>query len=392
MSPRTRTHEAAVVVRQVAGSAEHRRFLSLPWRVNERDPLWVPPLLSEVRAVLSPAHPFHRHADVQCFLAWRGSEAVGRIAAIVNRAHIDFHNEPVGFFGLFECDNDPQAAHALLEMAANFAKARDLDILRGPFNLSTNEELASPGVLIEGFHRPPCLLMTHNPPYYADLIESAGLVKAKDTFAYWISDAQRLSEWLQQGIGKVEPPSGLRVRSLDMKHLAVEVALILEIYNEAWRRNWGFIPLTVEEVGHLAEKLRPIVDPRLCVIAEIDGEPAGFGLAIPNLNQALKHINGRLLPFGFLKLLWHRRSIDEARMLALGVRSAHRRKGLDALIIARVFAAATAMGIRRGECSAILEDNWAMRRGMEHIGAVADKTYRIYERRIGSQGRGATQQ
>jgi GNAT superfamily N-acetyltransferase len=169
-----------------------------------------------------------------------------------------------------------------------------------------------------------------------------------------------------------------------MRRLDAEVALIQGIYNEAWSRNWGFVPMTAEEVSHLSKQLRPIVDPRLCVIAEVEGTPVGFGLAIPNLNQALKHINGRLLPFGFLKLLWHQRHIDEIRMLALGVKSAYRHRGLDAMIIERVFTEATRMGIRRGECSAILEDNWAMRRGVERLGAVADKTYRIYERTISS--------
>jgi GNAT superfamily N-acetyltransferase len=384
ISSLARRQQETVVVRPVASRSDYRRFLSLPWRVNAQDRLWVPPLLRDVRAVLSSSHPFHRHAEVQCFLAWRGSEAVGRVAAIINRGHTEFHNEPVGFFGLFECDHDAEAARALLETAANVARDRNLDILRGPFNLSTNEELASPGVLIEGFHRPPCLLMSHNPPYYAELMEAAGFGKAKDTFAYWISDAERLSQRLQQGLGKVEPHRGLRIRSVDMERLDAEVALIQEIYNDAWSRNWGFIPMTAEEVGYLAGKLRPIVDPRLCVIAEIDGEPVAFGLAIPNFNQALKHINGRLYPFGLLKLLWYRRSIDEARMIALGVKSAYRHKGLDAMIIMRVFTEATRMGIRQGECSAILEDNAAMRRGVERIGAVADKTYRIYERRIRS--------
>lgn len=384
MSCRTRRQQGAVVVRPVASGSDYRRFLSLPWRVNAQDRLWVPPLLRDVRAVLSLSHPFHRHAEVQCFLAWRGSEAVGRVAAIVNRGHIEFHKEPVGFFGLFECDHDPEAACILLETAANFAQDRGLDILRGPFNLSTNDELASPGVLIEGFHRPPCLLMSHNPPYYAELMESAGFVKSKDMLAYWISDATRLSERLQRGLEKLEPHRGLRIRSLDMGRLNAEVALIQEIYNAAWSRNWGFVPMTAQEISYLAGKLKPIVDPRLCVIAEVDGEPAGFGLAIPDLNQALKHINGRLLPFGFLQLLWHRRNIDEARMIALGVKGAYRHKGLDAMMIKRVFTEATRMGIRRGECSAILEDNLAMRRGVERIGAVADKTYRIYERRIRS--------
>jgi GNAT superfamily N-acetyltransferase len=309
---------------------------------------------------------------------------VGRVAAIVNRSHIEFYDEPVGFFGLFECDHDPEAAGLLLKAAADFARQRGLAILRGPFNLSTNEELASPGVLVAGFHRPPSVLMSHNPRYYAELIESAGFVKAKDTFAYWIADAKRLSERLTLGLQKLEPRDDVRIRPVEMRRLDEELALIQDIYNEAWSRNWGFVPMTAEEVSHLAGQLRPIIEPRLCVIAEVDGAPVGFGLAIPNFNQALKHIDGRLFPFGLLKLIWYRRYIDEARMFALGVKSAYRHRGLDAMMIMRVFTEATRIGIRQGECSAILEDNWAMRRGVERLGAVADKTYRIYEKSIRS--------
>jgi hypothetical protein len=314
-TPSLALQQSAVVVRPVASRADRRRFLLLPWRVNARDFLWVPPLLRNVRAALAPSHPFHRHAEVQCYLAWRGSEAVGRVAAIVNRNYIEFYNEPAGFFGLFECDPDPEAARLLLEAAADFVRQRGLEVLRGPVNLSTNEELASPGVLIDGFHRPPCVLMSHNPPYYAQLIESAGFAKAKDTFAYWIADAKQLSKRLTLSLEKLEPQRDVLIRSVEMRRLDEELALIHDIYNEAWSGNWGFIPMTADEVRHLSRQLKPVVDPRLCVIAEVDRAPVGFGLAIPNFNQALKHINGRLFPFGLLRLIWYQRMLTRRACL-----------------------------------------------------------------------------
>jgi ribosomal protein S18 acetylase RimI-like enzyme len=373
---------SAVIVRPVTGRAELRRFLHLPWRMNACDPMWVPPLLYDVRAVLSRSHPFHRHADVQCFLAWRGKEAVGRIAAIVNHAHVEFHGERAGFFGLFECDDDDDAARALLETAADFVRARGMEILRGPFNLSTNDELTSPGILIEGFHRPPSVMMSHNPPWYAGLIEGAGFTKAKDLLAYWVADGSRPPERLLRGLERLQKREGVRIRPLDMKRLNAEVALIQEVYNAAGEKNWGFVPMTAHEIAHLARQLKPVVDPDLCVIAEVNGEPAGFGLALPDFNQVLKRMNGRLLPFGLLKLLWYRRRINESRMLTLGVKKTFRHRGLDTMIILHVLRETARTGKGRGECSWILEDNWEMRRGLERIGAVADKTYRVFEKRM----------
>jgi GNAT superfamily N-acetyltransferase len=367
-------------VRPVAGRADLERFLRLPWKVYAGDPHWVPPLLSDVRAALDPAkHPFHRHAEVATFLAWRGNEPVGRIAAIVNRAHNEFHEDHTGFFGLFESTDDQGVADALLLTAEAWLRERGMTAVQGPVNLSTNEEVCSPGVLVDGFHRPPVIMMGHTPPYYARLIERAGYAKAKDLLSYWIESPEP-PERLRRGYERLLQGGQITVRSLDMRRFDDDVATIQQIYNSAWERNWGFVPMTAEEIDHLARQLKPVVKPGICAIAFEAGEPIGFALALPDYNIALRHVNGRLFPFGLFKLLWYRRGIDTVRTLTLGVKPSHRGRGLDALLITHINLEAVKTGLWRGECSWILEENTPMRRILERSGAVADKTYRIFEK------------
>jgi hypothetical protein len=369
-----------VSVRPVSGNSEMKSFLMLPWRIYQNDPAWVPPLLSDMKAVLSPSHPFHRHAEVQCFIAWRNNAAVGRIAAILNHTHIEFHEEQAGFFGLFECINDASVANALLTAAEQWLRARGMKIIRGPFNLSSNDELWSPGILIDGFQRPPSVMMAHNTPYYAGLVEAAGYTKSKDLLAYWIAEGHQPPPRLVRGVERIQQKEGVSIRPIDMKQLEREVDLIRSVYNSAWERNWGFVPMSTEEIAHMAKQLKPVVSPDLCIIAEIAGEPVGFGLALPDFNQAIRHANGRLFPFGLLKILWYKRKIDAGRTLTLGVKKGHRNKGIDAMIIVHLFREIARLGHPRGECSWILEDNWDMRRGLERIGGVVDKTYRVFEK------------
>lgn len=369
-----------VTVEPVAGRADLQRFLRLPWLIYAADPHWVPPLLSDVRAALdTDRHPFHRHADVATFLARRGHDVVGRIAAVVNRAHNTFHEDRLGFFGLFECVDDQGVADALLRTAEAWLRERGMTGVQGPMNLSTNEEISSPGVLIDGFHRPPAIMMSHTPPYYATLLTRAGYTKSKDLLAYWL-EGREPPPRLQRAYDRMLRRDDLRLRSLDMRNFESEVAAIQEIYNSAWERNWGFVPMTDAEITHLARQLRPVVNPRLCAMAEVDGEPVGFALGLPDYNRALRHVNGRLFPFGIVKLLWHRRRIDAARTLTLGLKPGYRHRGLDALLITHIYIEGNRDGIWRTECSWILEDNWDMRRGLERIGAVADKTYRLFEK------------
>ncbi|HSJ25289.1 MAG TPA: hypothetical protein VK929_11495 [Longimicrobiales bacterium] len=384
-----------ISVSPVSGRAELETFLRLPWQVYDGDPHWVPPLLSDVRAALDPAkHPFHRHAEVQLFLARRadgngtggagsgnrsGGAPVGRIAAVVNRAHNEFHDDALGFVGLFESVDDQAVADALFHAAEGWLLERGMDSVRGPMNLSTNEEICSPGVLVDGWHRPPVIMMAHTPPYYARLFEGAGYRRAKDLHAFWI-EGHEAPPRLKRAYDRLTRDGSVRIRPLDMKRFHDEVALIQDIYNSAWERNWGFVPMNPAEIEHMAAQLKPVVNPKLCAIAEVDGAPAGFALGLPDYNMALRHVNGRLFPFGLFKLLWYRRRIDTARTITLGLKPGYRNRGLDAAMITHIYIEGNRSGVWRSECSWILEDNWDMRRGLERMGAVADKTYRIFDK------------
>ena len=371
---------ADVTVNRVEGRADLNAFIKLPWRIYRDDPHWVAPLLMDVRSVLDRSkHPFHKHADVEYFLARRNDVVIGRIAAIVNHVYNEFHGELTGFFGLFECADDAAAARALLDTAEEWLLARGMKRVLGPMNLSTNDELGSPGFLIEGFDTPPTVMMSHGRPYYGALAEGAGYTKAKDLLAYWVEGGEppermvRITDRLARSVN-------MKLRALDMKRLDEEVEVIQEIYNSAWERNWGFVPLTAEEILHLARQLKPVVNPHLVALAYIDDEPVGFVLGLPDLNQALRHTNGRLFPTGLFKFLWHRRDIDHIRVLTLGLKPKYRLRGLDAALIVHVFREAAKYVQPRGECSWILEDNFEMRNGLERMGGHAYKRYRVYEK------------
>jgi GNAT superfamily N-acetyltransferase len=370
--------QAALTIAPVQDGRSLERFIRLPWAIYAGDPAWVPPLLSDVRKVLSPGHPFHEHADLACFLAHNGGRPVGRIAAVVNHRYNEFHATATGFIGLFEAIDDPDVAAALLETAAACLRERGMTEVIGPFNLSTNDELYSPGILLDGFERPPVLMMAHNPPYYARLFEAAGWHKVRDLLSYWLEDdstPDRLIRGVQRLTGSID---GLVVRQLDMRRLPAEVERIKEVYNSAWERNWGFAPLSDGEIARLAKDLKPIVDPRFALIAEVHGKPVGFALALPDYNQALRHVNGRLFPLGILKLLWYRRGIHSLRVFTLGLKPEYQRRGIDALFYLRIYQHGLAAGYRSAEAAWILEDNWGMRRALERMGAVVHKTYRVF--------------
>ena len=371
---------APIEVRPVTGRADLDRFIKLPWLIYADDPAWVAPLITEVREVLNPIkHPFHRHADVETFLAFRNGEVVGRIAAIVNRAHNEFHGDRMGFFGLFESIDDPAVANALLQRAEAWLSQRGCDRSQGPMNLSTNEELYSPGVLVDGFDKPPAIMMTHSPPYYARLLEQAGYTKAKDLLAYWC-DGDVMPERLRRALDTLTKRLNITLRTLDLKNFDREVERIKEVYNSAWERNWGFVPMTEEEFSFMARKLRPIVDPRMCLLAEHEGEPIAFALQLPDFNRALKHVNGRLLPIGVFKFLWYKRKIRSVRVITLGAKPEWRNKGLDGLLMGKAYEVLQPLDMPRGECSWILEDNFAMRNALERAGGFVYKTYRIFEK------------
>ena len=368
-------------VRELEPGAPLGAFIDLSWRINGRDPQWVPPLRMALRTLLDRRrHPFHQHAEVAYFLAERDGRAVGRVAAVVNRAYNDFHEERTGFFGLFECEDDAGAARGLLDAAAEWLRARGMERMRGPMNLSTNDELSSPGILLEGFDTAPTVMMSHNPPYYGALMDAAGLEKSKDLVAYWIPP--RIPERLRSAMGRLAQRAGVTIRPVRMRHLQDEVRRVQEVYNAAWSRNWGFVPMTDAEFAHMAKEMKPVVEPDFVLLAETaEGEPVGFLLALPDLNVAFRHLrDGRLLPFGLFKFLWHRRKVRTARILTLGLKPGWQHLGLGAALYTRLLEIGIAKGYQGAEGSWILEDNHEMRTALEKLGATVNKRYRVYER------------
>jgi GNAT superfamily N-acetyltransferase len=370
--------QPSVIIREIPPGASLRPFIDLAWRLNAGDPAWVPPLRTALRTLLDRRrHPFHQHAEVAYFLACRGRRPAGRIAAIVNRRHNEFHGERTGFFGFFEAERDPAVAGALLDAAAGWLRRRGMGRLRGPMNFSTNEEC---GLLVGGFETPPAIMMPHNPRYYGALLEDAGLRKAKDLLAYRL-DVGAPPERLLHGAERLARRAGATIRPIDPHRLDDEVAIVRDVYNSAWSRNWGFVPASDAEFRFMAREMKRILDPALCLIAEAGGRPVGFSLALPDVNQALRALpDGRLLPFGIFRFLRARRRIDGCRVLTLGFKPGFQHRGLGAGLYLRIWEQARARGYRWGEASWILEDNTEMRRALENMGATLVKTYRIYER------------
>lgn len=370
-------------VRPVRTSRDSRKFLDLPYHLYRGDAHWIAPLRMAQKDVLNTKrHPFYKTSDAETFLARRDGRVVGRIMAILNRAHNEFHNERAGFFGFFEAENDKQAAAALLDAARDWVRERGATVIRGPVNPSTNYECA---LLVEGFDLDPMVMMTYNPPYYAELLEAYGMTKAMDLYAYDIGvDYFNHSNKLQRVAERLRKKSNISVRPVNMKDFKNEVGIIRQVYNDAWSRNWGFVPMSEEEFDHLAKDLKQIVDPRVVLIAEqvIDGgkpRAVGFLLAVPDINFALKKINGRLLPLGLLKLLWHSRKISSIRVITMGGILEFQNLGLGSIFLDEIYRRGPAAGFPTGEMSWVLENNVMMNRAAELIGGRRTKTYRIYE-------------
>lgn len=357
--------------------SDRNTFINMAWDIYKNDPNWVPPLKLDQHTLLNPEkHPFHEHAKSQLYVAEQNGKVLGRIAAFVNYKHNEFWDDNVGFFGFFECINDQEVANGLFTNACNWLKSENRSHIRGPFNWSTNEEC---GLLVDAFDSDPVIMMTYNPPYYIDLIEKACFNKEKDLYAYHIQNAHEIPERLERGIQVLKKRYNFTMRTLDMKNFWDEVERVKKVYNEAWSKNWGAVPMTDDEFDHLAKDLKLIVDPDLCFIAEMDGEIVGFSLTIPDANQAIKKANGRLFPLGIVKLLWYKRKLDFVRVLALGVIEEYRTHGIDTAMYFETFKNGFEKGYTSGEMSWILEDNYPMRNALERMGAEIYKTYRIYQ-------------
>ncbi|HET9597767.1 MAG TPA: N-acetyltransferase [Anaeromyxobacteraceae bacterium] len=371
----------AVEVTRVEGALEKDRFIRFQWEIYDGDLHWVPPLLMERREFLdAEKNPFYQHAEVALFLARRGGKVVGRIAAMEDRNFNAYHGTRTAYFGLFESVNDPGVAAALFKAAKDWARWRGLDTLLGPLNLSTNHEV---GLLVEGFDSAPYFLMAYNPHWYADLFKACGLEKAKDLYAWERSARTPPPERFVRLADKIREHDEITVRSADLKDFAAEAGRIKEIYDGAWDKTWGFLPMTTAEFAKLAKDLRQMLVPDLALIAEHRGEPIAFSFAVPDFNQALQHVNGRLtsfgLPLGLAKLMWHARRIDRLRHITLAVKPGWRRRGVDALLIVEAIRRAKALGYAGGEVSWTLQDNEPMIRAIEASGCTRTKTYRVYQ-------------
>ncbi len=370
-------------IEKVKSRGQLNEFIDLPFRLYRNDPNWVPPVKFFQKELFDrKKHPFHEHSDVTVFLA-RDAEgrAAGRIVSIVNHAHNDFHNEKTGFFGFLEGEKDEELFRLLLLAAEEELLAAGMNKVMGPMNFSTNEEC---GMLIKGFDSPPLIMMTYNSPWYADMLEGAGYTKAKDLFAYYldsdIMDYSRMSRVADLVLRRTNAV----IRDVSVKHIHSEVPVIIDIYNECWEDNWGFVPMSKREMDVMADELKMIMIPQLAPVVEINGEPVAFAISIPDANQAFKRAGGSLIKAVLaLKVPLFRVRINQVRVLLLGVRKAFRGRGLEALMIDRVIKSSIEKGMGRGELSWVLEDNASMRMILEKdLHADQYRTYRIYQKDI----------
>ncbi|UCD65050.1 MAG: GNAT family N-acetyltransferase [Candidatus Zixiibacteriota bacterium] len=365
---------------EVESASQLRQFIRYPKRLYAGDGNYVPPLDAERKEFFHrDKNPFFKTASVKLFLALRNREVVGRIATCVNYAHNQFHEEQVGFFGFFDCPDDYEVASMLLKVAMITLKRAGMEKMRGPMNFSTNHEC---GFLVEGFDSPPAVMMTYNRSYLPKLAEKFGLKKVMDLHAYVLSADDPIPERIQNVVEKVAARSNVRLRSLRMSQFDEEILRIREVYNGAWQANWGFVPMDEDEFNYTARNLKQIVDPALVFIAEHDGRPVAFSLALPNINQALIHLNGRLFPLGLLKLFWHtriRNKIDGLRLVTFGVVPEFQKRGIDSALYIATYKKGIERGYRWAELSWVLETNDLMLRAMEQMGARPYKKYRIAE-------------
>lgn len=370
-----------IIVKPVASVSQKRNFIRFPWSIYRHNSAWVPPLISDFKRKLdTDSNPFYQHADIQTFLAYHNGAVVGTIAAIIDHDYNRFHGENMGFFGFFEALDLVVVAHALINSVKVWMKERGVTHLRGPINPSTADSM---GTLLDSYDLPPTLLMAYNPSYYPRLLEATGLKKGKDLVALYMDAAENpIPDRLARLCKVIQRRHNVTIRSGNIDQMDREMALLKEIYNDAWNQNWGFVPWTDAEVDFAAQDLKSVIDPDLIIFAFVDGEPAGFSLAIPDFHQVLRHVNGRLFPVGIVKALWYRHRIDMLRVVLAGIRHKFRNLALDAIFYHETYHRGLAKGFRRGEFSWVLEDNHSMLNTLQKMGARIYKKYRIYEAQL----------
>lgn len=377
-----KNNSKSVQISPVEGKRDLKRFIGVPWTIYKNDPAWRPPLRVERQMHLTPKqNPAFEHLDFQAWMAWRDGQPIGRITAQIDRLRKTVHDDPVGYFGMLEAPDDPAVFAALFDSAESWLRERGAQAVHGPFNLTINEEC---GLLVDGFETPPMMMMGHAPPYYRQQVEALGYHKAVDMLAYWIDLAFEHPRAMRRLLQRYE--SRITVRTINRKAYVDELDLLRDIFNDAWARNWGFVPFTQEEFRDMGKVLRVLIADDLVQIAEVDGQAAAFIVGLPNLNEAARDLDGRLLPTGLIKLLWRLkvRFPNSSRVPLMGVRQAFQGGPLGAALAFSVIAAMQTSlyghGARGCELSWILEDNKGMRDIIESLGGECYKTYRIYQK------------
>lgn len=372
-----------ITIVPVETKKQRAKFIDFPHDLYEGDQNYVPELFVAQDDMLNPAkHPFYKHSSLQMFLAYQGDKIVGRIAAIYNNNHNAFNQVHEGQFGFFDCINDQEVANKLLETAENWVKNKGGNNIFGPVNLTTND---STGLLVDGFDKPPVAMMPYNFPYYQDLILNAGFAKKVDLRAYFVNkeNSNKRSVLLLEKLEERLKRSGITLREINLKDFANEAEKIKRVYNKAWDKNLGFVPMTDDEFAHTAKDLKMIVDPKYCIIAEKGDDIIGFALGIPNINEIQINIKrGRLLPTGIFKLLFGRKKIKTLRVLMLGVLDNYRKLGIEACLYGRIIKNSISSGIIGAECSWMLDHNYLMNHAIEQINAEFYKRYRLFEKAI----------
>jgi len=355
-------------------------FIDFPYTLFRDHPHWVGELKKDTLHLLGLGHPFWRHGERKLLMAYRDGRPAGRLAAIVNSAHNSFHGENCGFFGFFDCEDDKEAAAGLFAAAEKYLRAKGMDLIRGPVNPSTNETC---GLLVEGFDSPPMIMMTYNPPYYAGLIEAAGFAKAKDLLAFNMAVPAGLPARFEKLLKRINRVGNITVDFVQISKLDAAIADLKDIYNSAWEKNWGFIPMTEAELDDLGLALKPMLKPDYLFFAKVDGKPAAFCLMLPDFNVPLKAARGTLTPLTILPFLYKMLfKIRAGRMLTLGVKKEFRGRGLEMFLIQKAMESGKKMGWEYGEMSWTLEDNTLINHTIESVGGKVYKKYRLYEKKL----------
>lgn len=368
-----------ITIKAVSTRRDLKDFVMLPFRLYKKDPNWVAPLIGEQYKFLSPkTNPFFQHSEAQLFIAYKDGDVVGRISAHTNVQHNKEHKDNIGFFGFFECIEDQEVANALLSKATEWNRARGKNGIRGPLNFTINDEC---GLLVKGFDTPPMVMMTHALPYYQTLIANAGFAKAMDMFAFY-SVKTEIPERLERLYEVLLKRTGVTIHSLsrDKVQRRKDLETVFKLYTDAWQYNWGHVPLTNAEFHHLVDELMPLADPDLVLFAEKDGVPVGFSLTLPNYNEVLKAMNGRVNPLTLIKALIAKKRMTSARVITMGILHEYHGRGIDAIFHYISYKKGIPKGYVRGEFSWILETNTMMIRVAEMLEAEPYKTYRLYEK------------